>query len=122
MNSRTPILVGSSQYVDRRLANSDSLSPTDISHFVAKKAIEDCSKSPEFRQSIDILVSARLFEDSVKGVPMWPNPYGGPDNVPGAVAKRLEINPKNLVYAEINNGSKDYDAEYIRNHIEKLTS
>tara|TARA_B100000963_G_scaffold253058_1_gene221740 strand:+ start:252 stop:884 length:633 start_codon:yes stop_codon:yes gene_type:complete len=29
---------------------------------------------------------------------------------------------KNLIYAEINNGSKDYDSEYIRNHIEKLTS
>ncbi len=28
----------------------------------------------------------------------------------------------NLIHAEINNGSKDYDAEYIRNHIEKLTS
>ena len=29
---------------------------------------------------------------------------------------------KKLIYAEINNGSKDYDPEYIRNHIEKLTS
>ena len=29
---------------------------------------------------------------------------------------------KNLIDAEINNGSKDYDSEYIRNHIEKLTS
>ena len=29
---------------------------------------------------------------------------------------------KNLIHAEINNGSKDYDADYIRNHIEKLTS
>ena len=29
---------------------------------------------------------------------------------------------KNLIDAEINNGSKGYDAEYIRNHIEKLTS
>ena len=28
----------------------------------------------------------------------------------------------NLIDAEINNGSKDYDPEYIRNHIEKLTS
>ncbi len=27
----------------------------------------------------------------------------------------------NLIYAEINNGSKDYDSEYIRNHVEKLT-
>ena len=29
---------------------------------------------------------------------------------------------KNLIYAEINNGSKDYDPKYIRNHVEKLTS
>ena len=29
---------------------------------------------------------------------------------------------KNLVNAEISNGSKDYDLEYIRNHVEKLTS
>ena len=28
---------------------------------------------------------------------------------------------KNLINAEINNGSKDYDPEYIRNHVEKLT-
>ena len=29
---------------------------------------------------------------------------------------------KNLIYAEINNGSKDYDLDYIRGHVEKLTS
>ena len=28
----------------------------------------------------------------------------------------------NLIEAEINNGSKDYDSDYIRNHVEKLTS
>ncbi len=28
----------------------------------------------------------------------------------------------NLIKAEINNGSKDYDPEYIRKHVEKLTS
>ena len=28
----------------------------------------------------------------------------------------------NLIDAEISNGSKDYDFEYIRNHVEKLTS
>ena len=27
-----------------------------------------------------------------------------------------------LIKAEINNGSKDYDPEFIRKHIEKLTS
>ena len=28
----------------------------------------------------------------------------------------------NLIEAEINNGSKDYDLEFIRSHVEKLTS
>jgi len=28
----------------------------------------------------------------------------------------------NLINAEVNNGSKDYDLEYIRNHVEKLTT
>ena len=28
----------------------------------------------------------------------------------------------NLIEAEINNGSKDYDSEYIRSHVERLTS
>ena len=28
----------------------------------------------------------------------------------------------NLINAEMKNGSKDYDADYIRNHVEKLTS
>ena len=29
---------------------------------------------------------------------------------------------QNLITAEIKNGSKDYDPEYIRNHVDKLTS
>ena len=29
---------------------------------------------------------------------------------------------KKLIEAEINSGSKDYDLEYIRNHVNKLTS
>ena len=28
----------------------------------------------------------------------------------------------NLIKAEMNNGSKDYDVNYIRKHVEKLTS
>ena len=28
----------------------------------------------------------------------------------------------NLIKAEISNGSKDYDSEYIRRHVNKLTS
>ena len=36
--------------------------------------------------------------------------------------KNCFIKITNLIDAEISNGSKDYDLEYIRNHVEKLTS
>ncbi len=36
--------------------------------------------------------------------------------------KNCYLKIENLINAEINNGSKDYDSEYIRNHVEKLTS
>jgi guanylate kinase len=29
---------------------------------------------------------------------------------------------KKLIFAEIENGSKDYDLDYIRNHVETLTN
>ena len=39
------------------------------------------------------------------------------DNLNNCFSKIL-----NLIQAEIKNGSKDYDKNFIRNHIEKLTS
>ena len=36
--------------------------------------------------------------------------------------KSCYIKIKNLIEAEINNGSKDYDIDFIRKHVEKLTS
>ena len=35
--------------------------------------------------------------------------------------KECFLRIKNLINAEINNGSKDYDSEFIRNHINNLT-
>ena len=36
--------------------------------------------------------------------------------------EKCYIKIKNLINAEISNGSKDYDLDYIRKHVEKLTS
>ena len=36
--------------------------------------------------------------------------------------KECYLKITNLIDAIINNGSKDYDIEYIRNHVDKLTS
>ena len=36
--------------------------------------------------------------------------------------KKCYLKIKNLINAEINDGSKDYDLDFIRNHVEKLTS
>ena len=35
---------------------------------------------------------------------------------------KVVIKILNLINAEMNEGSKDYDSEFIRNHVEKLTS
>jgi len=36
--------------------------------------------------------------------------------------KNCYLKIHNLIHAEISNGSKDYDVEFIRNHVEKLTN
>ena len=61
MNKRTPILVGSAQYVDRCPANRDSKSPTEISSYVSEKALVDATKNNDFKLTIDVVAVARLF-------------------------------------------------------------
>ena len=40
------------------------------------------------------------------------------DIVKSSISCKIE----NLINAEMNNGSKDYDLEYIRKHVEQLTN
>lgn len=113
MNERTPILVGGGQYVDREPPEAGrSLSPADIAAEAARRALADAGGSDGtggadgtggggLAATIDVLAVARLFEHSVRGTVMWPNPFGCSNNMPGSVASRLGLKPRRAIYAEV---------------------
>ncbi len=98
---KTPVLVGAGQVVDRKIGERESLSPIDLATEASLRAINSVSVDNTFLDTIDVLAMSRFFQDSVRGESLWPNPFGSPDNVPGALAKRLKISPSELIYAEV---------------------
>ena len=43
----------------------------------------------------------RMFEHSTGERGLWANPFGSTNNVPGSVAKRLGVRPREAIYAEV---------------------
>ena len=102
MHDSTPILVGSGQYVDREPpAVGRSLSPADIAAEAARRALAHAGAQGDLAGIVDVLAVARLFEHSVKDTVMWPNPFGCSNNMPWSVARRLDIQPRRALYAEV---------------------
>lgn len=98
----TPILVGAGQYVGRSPANADTaLSPIDIAATAAARALADCGAARDLSSAIDALAVVRFFEHSVRDRVLWPNPFGGSNNVPRSVARRLAATPREAIYAEV---------------------
>ncbi len=98
----TPILVGAGQYVDRAPPTLErSLSPADIAAEAARRALAHAGAVGDLRAVVDVLAVARLFEHSVRDRVLWPNPFGGPNNLPRAVAQRVGLTPQRAVYSEV---------------------
>jgi acetyl-CoA C-acetyltransferase len=102
MNDLTPILVGGGQYVDRDAPEAGrSLSPADIAAEAARRAIAHAGADGDLAAAVDVLAVARMFEHSVRGAAMWPNPFGCSNNMPWSVANRLGITPRRAIYSEV---------------------
>ncbi len=102
MHDNTPILIGCGQYVDRDApAPGRSLSPADMAAEAARRALADAGARGDLAATVDVLAVARLFEHSVRDQVMWPNPFGCSNNMPGSVARRLELTPRRAIYAEV---------------------
>lgn len=100
--ANTPILVGAGQYVARDTASAETmLSPIALAALAAERALADCGARVPLAPAIDVLAVVRFFEHSVRDRVMWPNPFGGSDNVPWAVAGRLGATPRRALYAEV---------------------
>ena len=90
-----------------------------ISFFILPPSKEILFKRLSNRDMKDKLIAEERMKQFERDVLHWIN-YDYVivnDNIETCYSKI-----KNLIDAEIKNGSKDYDPNYIRNHIEKLTS
>ena len=97
----TPILIGAGQASERPgTPGYQGLSPTDLAAAAARAACDDALGLPALAAHIDALYAVRTMADS-QPAPLRPQhaPFGGPDNVPGAVARRLGLQPARLVYS-----------------------
>ncbi|MEN9627607.1 MAG: hypothetical protein RJA10_834 [Pseudomonadota bacterium] len=97
----TPILIGAGQASERPGAPGyQGLSPTDLAAAAARAACDDALGLAALAAHIDALYAVRTMADS-QPAPLRPQhaPFGGPDNVPGAVARRLGLQPARLVYS-----------------------
>ena len=90
-----------------------------ITFFILPPSKETLFKRLSSRDMKDKLIAEERMKQFVRDVLHWIN-YDYVvvnDNLDDCYTKIY-----NLIIAEINNGSKDYDSEYIRNHVEKLIS
>ncbi|MEO1730286.1 MAG: acetyl-CoA acetyltransferase [Pseudomonadota bacterium] len=95
----TPVIVGVGQYSERvGQPGYEALSYMDLGGRAIAAAIANTKASRPLATAIDTLVAIRAFEMSRPGAV---RPFGGPDNVPGAMAKRVGAAPANLILSPV---------------------
>ena len=91
----TPVIIGVGQASERvGEPNYEALSYMDLGGRALTAAIGNAGASGDLAGSIDTLAAIRAFEMSRPGKEP---PFGGPDNIPGALAKRVKASPKRLI-------------------------
>ena len=91
----TPVIIGVGQYSERVGETSYSaLSYMDLAGRSLAAAIADSDATAPVADAIDTLAAIRAFEMSR---PDRVPPFGAPDNVPGAIAKRVGAKPARQV-------------------------
>lgn len=98
----TPIVVGIGQFVSREDPDpTNFLSALDIAAQAGSRALADAGANIDLRAHVDILTVSRLFEDSARKVAITSNPYGGTNNVPGSIAKRIGLESSENTYCAV---------------------
>ena len=102
LHEHTPVLVGVGQCVVRDPGREPVLpSSMDVLARAGRLALEDSGVGPQALAQVETLAAIRFFEHSTKGEAMVAHPFGCADNVPGALAKRLGLAPRTLIYADV---------------------
>ena len=95
----TPILVGVGQHVlqEYPVEVENVQSPADLAAVAVENALADAGIESAVTE-IDTIVSVRLFADST---PLWASPFGGSNNLPESIARRIGASPKHRIYSEV---------------------
>jgi len=99
---QTPVIVAVGQCVAHLAAPTTTVpSPMDLMAQAARAALTDSGVASALAAAIDTVAAIRYFEHSTRGEAMVAHPFGCADNVPGALARRLGLAPRRLVYADV---------------------
>jgi acetyl-CoA C-acetyltransferase len=93
-----PVLIGAGQaaeQVPEDLAAASSYA--DLAERAVRRALQD-AQAEDIVAAIDAVAAVRTFEDSLPGSQ---RAFGGPDNLPGAVAARIGAQPSESIYGPI---------------------
>lgn len=91
----TPVIIGVGQYSERvGKPEYQALSYMDLGGRALAVAISNAQADGNVADAIDTLAAIRAFEISRPGKEP---PFGAPDNIPGAVAKRVGVKPGRLI-------------------------
>lgn len=102
INPNTPIIIGVGQVTEPNIPQGAKFSSAyDLAAEAARRAIANAHSTTPLAPHIDALTAIRLFEDSTRKVAIVNNPLGCSNNVPGSIAERLNITPRELIYAAV---------------------
>ncbi|TDJ63245.1 MAG: acetyl-CoA acetyltransferase [Proteobacteria bacterium] len=101
-NNNTPIIVGVGQFVSRETpTHGHVLSALDIAGEAGRRAIHDAGAKTDLNAEVEVMAVLRLFEDSTRKVAIVTNPFGGSNNVPGSIARRIGVSPRENIYCAV---------------------
>ncbi len=113
-SSRTPVLVGAAQYVDREGAPERALSPLGQLETVARAALGDAGLA-NAATHLDHVAVVRLFADSAGA---YKSPFGAYNNLPRALADALGARPRHFLYAPVGGNTPQ---QLVNMFAEKIT-
>jgi acetyl-CoA C-acetyltransferase len=114
----TPILVASGQYVFRdTLTTDNAMSAIDIAAKASQAAIASIQGPAAIADHIDSIAYVREFADSIPG--FRDTPFGGSNNLPRSLAKRIGANPQNAIYGPVGGQSPQ---RFVNEFAEKIAA
>lgn len=95
LSDNTPIIIGAGQYVERLhpLSRPPFSAPMQLAATAGQAALNDAGVTAA---DIDTIAVIQLFSDAAKA---WASPFGGSNNPPESVARRIGATPVQRIYS-----------------------